>query len=225
MRQQSTGTCAFCGSSFGKAAMTRHLKSCERTKASERARKPSAKKTSCLHLLVEGRYSPGYWMHLEAPSTATLETLDYLLRNTWLECCGHLSAFEIQGQSYISYEPEDPWEVGGRSMRVALGKVLEPGMKFHYEYDFGSTTELALRVVSEGVAERTGKSIRILARNDAPKISCDSCGEAATQVCTACCYREDGWLCGKCAKRHKCGEEMFLPVVNSPRVGVCGYTG
>jgi len=36
------------------------------------------------------------------------------------------------------------------SMNVPLGKVLTAGMKFVHEYDFGSTTELVLRVVSEG---------------------------------------------------------------------------
>lgn len=26
-------------------------------------------------------------------------------------------------------------------------------------------------------------------------------------------------------KTHECGEDMLLPVVNSPRVGMCDYTG
>jgi hypothetical protein len=30
---------------------------------------------------------------------------------------------------------------------------------------------------------------------------------------------------GTCAGGHECGEEMLLPVVNSPRVAMCGYTG
>ena len=33
------------------------------------------------------------------------------------------------------------------------------------------------------------------------------------------------WLCEDCAKTHECGEEMLLPVCNSPRLGVCGYCG
>jgi hypothetical protein len=32
-------------------------------------------------------------------------------------------------------------------------------------------------------------------------------------------------LCQACAEDHECGEDMQLPVVNSPRVGVCGYAG
>ena len=34
-----------------------------------------------------------------------------------------------------------------------------------------------------------------------------------------------GWLCDDYAEGHKCREEMLLPVVNSPRTGVCGYVG
>jgi hypothetical protein len=33
------------------------------------------------------------------------------------------------------------------------------------------------------------------------------------------------FFCDKCGKKHKSHDEMFLPVVNSPRMGVCGYTG
>ena len=205
--------------------MTRHLQLCQRRKASAVSGGSASKKTSAFHLVVEGCHLPGYWMHLEAPSAATLADLDGLLRDTWLECCGHLSQFEIEGQRYIPYTPEDPCDEGSRSMGVPLGRILSSRTKFSYEYDFGSTTELALKVVSAQSVERAGKSIRILARNNPPKITCDVCGEDATAVCVECSYSGEGWLCKKCAKKHKCGEDMLLPVVNSPRVGVCGYTG
>jgi hypothetical protein len=32
-------------------------------------------------------------------------------------------------------------------------------------------------------------------------------------------------FCQDCLVEHECGEEMALPVVNSPRMGVCGYAG
>ena len=44
-------------------------------------------------------------MHLELPASEELDTLDAFLRFIWLECCGHLSAFRIDGTSYDS-EPE-----------------------------------------------------------------------------------------------------------------------
>jgi hypothetical protein len=51
------------------------------------------------------------------------------------------------------------------------------------------------------------------------------CGQEATQVCTQCIYEDEGWLCDACVSEHKCGDEMCLPVVNTPRVGMGGYTG
>jgi hypothetical protein len=33
------------------------------------------------------------------------------------------------------------------------------------------------------------------------------------------------FYCEKCLAENECEEEMALPVVNSPRMGVCGYAG
>ncbi len=92
-------------------------------------------------------------------------------------------------------------------------------------YDFGSTTVLGAKVVSEFKANIKGKPITIVARNDAPEIKCEECGKMSTQVCSQCIYDGAGWLCDDCSEDHECGEDMMLPVVNSPRVGVCGYCG
>jgi len=165
-------------------------------------------------------------MHLEAPAHATLEDLDAILRDLWLECCGHLSAFRIQGADYSS--SGSLWDVAhadGAGMDVKLDDVLTPGVKFFYEYDFGTTTELTLRLLSERQITSRGKSIRVLARNEPPFIPCDSCGKNSSRVCTECAWSGEGWLCDECARQHGCDEDMLLPVVNSPRVGMCGYTG
>lgn len=110
-------------------------------------------------------------------------------------------------------------------MNVTLNKVLGAGTEFYHEYDFGTTTGLKLRVLSERKGEISGKSIRVLARSESPPITCGSCGKPAKQVCAECIWEGKGWLCDECATEHECGEEMPLPVVNSPRVGMCGYTG
>jgi len=158
-------------------------------------------------------------MHVAVPVTAPLSKLDDFLRHTWLECCGHLSAFEIGGKRYASDEE--------MSMRARLSQVLEVGMKFFYEYDYGSTTALVLKVVAlreQGLLPKG--AVQLLARNEAPQVSCQRCSiHPATQICTECAWNGEGWLCEACAVAHECGDEMCLPVVNSPRVGVCGYTG
>ena len=123
-------------------------------------------------------------------------------------------------------------------MDVELSKVLKVGQKFFHEYDFGSTTKLALKVVAEreGTAPKDDykysgefgkdKTIKIMARNNPPQISCRECGKPATKVAAGYYYFEDGALCDVCARTSlKEYEDMFLPIVNSPRVGVCGYTG
>jgi hypothetical protein len=167
-----------------------------------------------------------YWMHLEVTASSTLATLDQFLRKTWLECCGHLSAFEIEGMHYaIDAGMYDDWDVGEKSMRVRLDKVLIPGLTCTYEYDFGTTTELKLKVISERQGASKGNAIQVLARNVPPTILCEECGKPATEVCSQCIFDGRGWLCDACAEEHECGEEMLLPVVNSPRVGMCAYTG
>ncbi|MBI4757720.1 MAG: hypothetical protein HY783_01765 [Chloroflexi bacterium] len=219
----SMGKCGLCGGTFSKAAMTKHLDLCRQKQVPQT---PSGgrvvRKTKVFRIVVEGRHLPEYWMDVEAPANATLEDLDDFLRGAWLECCGHMSAFTIEGKTYTS-GPRG-WSEG-EGMDVALGKVLRPGMKFYHEYDFGTTTELTLRVMPERESEIKGKPIQLLARNDPPSITCESCGKIATQVCSECIWSGEGWLCDECAGGHKCGEEMLLPVVNSPRVGMCGYTG
>ena len=223
-RQMSKGQCHLCGSTFSKSAMTKHLKSCKQKEGNSETSSPgrSLRKAEVFHLVVEARYSSDYWMHLEVPADATLEDLDSFLRRIWLECCGHMSAFMIEGKTY-SVAPMA--EFDDESMETRLDDVLSPGMKFHYEYDFGSTTYLALKVVSQEQKQIKGKSIRVLARNEPPYYTCMSCSKMAAHVCTECLWSGEGWLCDECAAEHECGEEMLLPVVNSPRVGVCGYTG
>ena len=64
----------------------------------------------------------------------------------------------------------------------------------------------------------------ILARNHPPPIGCSKCNQRATDVCVECMDGLGGWLCASHAEKHK-HQDMFLSVVNSPRVGQCGYTG
>ncbi|MCX4374965.1 MAG: hypothetical protein OSJ61_02210 [Lachnospiraceae bacterium] len=49
--------------------------------------------------------------------------------------------------------------------------------------------------------------------------------KTAVLVCTLCICKREGLLCKKCAKKHKCGEEMLLCVCNSSRGGGCRYEG
>ncbi|HYU75750.1 MAG TPA: hypothetical protein VEL31_24015 [Ktedonobacteraceae bacterium] len=227
-RQISKGECTFCHTEYSKSGMTRHLQTCKQRASIEAQTEyhQQAQTTSKLHLLVEeGRYSPTYWMHLDITANTTLATLDQFLRDIWLECCGHLSAFDIAGTRYSVDEARYEWDTDQKSMRVPLGEVLHPGQTCSYQYDFGSTTDLIMKVISEREAPADGKAIHVLARNALWFYPCDECGAPSILVCARCTSKNSGWLCKDCAEKHACGSEMLRPRVNSPREGVCGYVG
>jgi hypothetical protein len=117
------------------------------------------------------------------------------------------------------------WDMRRKNMQVPLDQALHTGQTCSYEYDFGSTTELTLKVISEREVPAKKKSIEFLARNTLYFMPCDVCGKPAASYCTQCIDEDMGYLCDACARDHDCGEEMLLPRVNSPREGVCGYTG
>src|SRR6266571_5510379 len=113
VKETYKGICNFCHAEFDKSKMTQHLKHCKQRKAAiEAANAGESEKTKLFHIVVEGRYLPMYWMHLEVPADATLDDLDDFLRDTWLECCGHLSEFRIGKISYMSQTEEMMWGFG-----------------------------------------------------------------------------------------------------------------
>ncbi len=226
--KQSRGTCNYCEKDYAKGGMTRHLAACEKRKIASSevmgSGKGKIRTATIYHIRVECPYLPMYWMYIEIPADLTLAVLDQFLRDIWLECCGHLSAFYIGGRTYHSY-PELAQDYGEKTMSVQIANALKPGMDFRHEYDFGTTTELALKVISQREGQARGTVVQIMARNDPPVLPCEVCGEPSVAVCPMCMYEGKGWVCEKHAPKHKCGEEMLLPVVNSPRTGECGYTG
>jgi hypothetical protein len=67
---------------------------------------------------------------------------------------------------------------------------------------------------------------RLLARNDSLDWRCAECDQAAVVVCPYCVYYGESVFCERHGQLHEhAEEEVYLPVVNSPRMGVCGYTG
>ena len=227
-RFTSYGICALCGKRTTKAGMLRHLSSCLAEHEPSRG-----KDARLFRLRIEDAYSTIFWMDVEIKATATLEVLDDFLRQEWLECCGHLSAFYIDEDTYMvpsAYRMEqfglfaDPNE---RSMKAKLGGILSKGSRFQHVYDFGTSTDLKLRVADERQGRVGSEPVRLLSLNEAPVWEWEVCGEEASWICTFCIYeRQNPFYCELHSEDHDCEEsEMLLPVVNSPRMGMCGYTG
>ena len=234
MAKQTKGYCKYCGKEYTRGGMLRHLAACGARKAAL-AEEKGKRTCGYYELVLSGKYNKAYWLIVEIREDALLEDLDRFIRDIWVECCGHLSAFQIGGTEYESHPSGDSlWGPPARSMAVMLRRVLSVGMVFSYEYDFGSTTELEIKVQDY----RSGRiwkreKITVLSRNNPPEILCSQCGERPAEwVNPEGYYDGNPFWCEKCRKEAQEGEtedeyaeSFFLPVCNSPRMGVCGYEG
>jgi len=202
-----------------KGGLARHLPACsERQEAIEKANQRPGKEQGLYHLQVRDAWHGDFWLHLEMRGSATLADLDHYLRAIWLECCGHLSRFSVGG-----------WRGEEISMRRQVKEVFEPGLELTHIYDFGTSSETLLKVVEV----REGKSLTshpivLMARNELAEAECMECGKAASWLCLECLYEsnERGTLCDEHVEEHLHEEYGGpMPLVNSPRVGMCGYDG
>jgi hypothetical protein len=141
-----------------------------------------------------------------------------------------MSMFSVPPFRYSS----SPGELSGlpdranneRNMRAKIGEVFgRTGQKGTYDYDFGSTTRLTLERTGARHGRIGKQAVRLLVRNDPLPWVCGACGAPATFICSAHEGDDSPFVCGVHEAEHDCGAEMFLPVVNSPRMGVCGYAG
>jgi hypothetical protein len=227
------GACALCGEALSRGKARSHVAGCA---AVHDASTGAAQRL--IHLRATAPGLPAYWLDVEVKADAKLDAIDSLLRRVWLECCGHLSMFTIGAVKYFSrgYDFEFTRGFGGfgrsqvveRSMSARCAEALPlSGEPFGYEYDFGSTTRLQLKVIGERTGRLGRQTARLLVQNAPPVWPCAVCRQPATLGCAYCLQDEgNAFVCAKHRQQHACGEEEgLLPVVNSPRMGVCGYTG
>ena len=218
-RPENPGTCAYCSEIITKRGVAKHLDKCHQRQEALAGVAASSRPVETLwHLRVQDAYDKDFWLDLEMTSSASLDKLDKYLRAIWLECCGHLSKFTIGG-----WGGED---VGKARKAYA---VFEPGLVLRHLYDFGTTSEIDIKVVGFREGKATTKHpITLLARNRMPEVFCQECSQPARWLCIECVYEEDksGYLCDTHMKEHpheNYGEPM--PLLNSPRTGMCGYDG
>ena len=218
-KKQTRGRCAYCQREMTRGGMSRHLPECAaRQQAIATAESGKGRTQPLYHLQVQEAWGGEYWLHLEMNGLARLEQLDNYLRAIWLECCGHLSAF-YQDKRYGD-------EV---AMTKTAETALRPDMQLVHIYDFGTSSETVIKVVGMRKGKPTTPyPIALMARNDTPEAACMECGKPATRQCIECLYEteDSGELCDEHAEEHphdNYGEPV--PLVNSPRMGMCGYDG
>ncbi len=218
-RKQTRGKCAFCGREMTAGGMSRHLRACpERKKAVEAANQGKGKEQTFYHLLARDKWNRDFWLHLEMRGNAPLDDLDYYLRAIWLECCGHLSMFSIGG-----------WRGQEIDMGTPVNQVFRPGLVLTHIYDFGTSSETLIEVIETRRGKPlTSHPILLMARNNMPQETCTECDRPATHLCIECIYEwnQPGWLCDEHAEDHPhYTYGSPIPLINSPRLGMCGYEG
>ena len=190
-----------------------------------------------------------HWMMLIVQPTTSLRHLDQFLRNQWLECCGHMSHFEIGGVQYSACVPgpgdaprfdDDLAQPDEQHMVHTIEETVNAGQSFHHEFDYGDTTCLNLKhtgvlpvpyhyllefINSPKDSDRYSDDfITIVARNTGPE-RCRVCGKNAHWRI----YSEDAPE-GEdpiVAPPFFCDEcvpdQKLVRLRNSPRVGVGCY--
>ena len=218
-RTQSRGLCAFCSTPMTRGGLAKHLVTCSARQ--QRMAQPGnqrGKERLLYHLQVQDAWSGDFWLHLEMDGAAQLLDLDAYLRAIWLECCGHLSQFSIGG-----------WDGEAMSMKRKIADVFTPGSVVTHIYDFGTSSETLIKAVGTRSGRPLSKyPIFLMARNNPPEEVCMECQQRASALCLECVYdlEASGFLCSTHAEDHphdNYGDPM--PLVNSPRVGMCGYGG
>ena len=217
--KQSKGKCVYCGAEVPKNGVAQHLVGCpKRQMITQQAERKKVESESLYHLRILDSWRSEFWLDVEMRGSGTLKNLDSYLRGIWLECCGHLSRFSIGS-----------WRGKEISKKYRADKIFERGIEITHIYDFGTSSETLIKVVGtrEGKPTTT-RPIALMVRNLQPKAKCIECRQLAVWLCMECQIEEENWgtLCDQHAETHPhddYGEPVRL--VNSPRLGMCGYDG
>lgn len=207
---ESEGRCLYCNGLYPQAGIGKHLET--HLKKMEVENTKLTRNKYC-HVEVQNNEM---FLHLLVNGYSSMKVIDRFLRDIWLDCCEHLSGFRDKyGKISMSHRVED---------------VLQPRRRIYHDYDFGSTTTVMLKA-HKHYQLQPGEKIILLSRNEPLKIMCTTCKKKpAVYLCSVCLYETDAFYCEECSETHgeKC-DDFFdyaqMPVVNSPRMGECGYTG
>ena len=149
------GVCNVCHATlFGNGARS-HIARCVEERYGIRGIRAALKgRRRTVHISVGSPERP-HWMELGVRADTTLHELDRFLRSVWLECCGHLSHFDIEGVVYsvmvprpgddFAFLPMDEHEKQWRHMGRTVATAILPATWFEHQYDYGTTTDLDLR--------------------------------------------------------------------------------
>jgi len=207
---KSKGKCLFCSLEFEQKEIGKHIGK----HLSEMEKEHNAKTTESYHHIVVEAYE--MFLHILLQSESKMKVLDNFLRDIWLDCCGHLSNF---GHKNFRIKMSD-----------TIADIFVPKVKIYHDYDYGSTTRVELKAIKT-YELHLKEDFMLLSRNEPLQLICSVCKDLpAEYLCSVCIWESEAFLCEHCAVKHEetCGDfadYARMPIVNSPRIGVCGYEG
>jgi Predicted metal-binding protein related to the C-terminal domain of SecA len=156
------GRCYYCNKELTERTIKRHAKSCSVMKKSIEEKMNYTKGVREQFIIsMKDKYNPSlYCIYVSIDAKLQLQHLDKFIRDIWVECCGHLSAFYIDEEIYHDNSDEQ------YEMNFYLKDLLNINKKFEYEYDFGSTTYLTLEVVDIIQVPNEFSQMEVIARNN-----------------------------------------------------------
>lgn len=208
---EKEGKCVFCNETIDSLEIKKHLE--KHLKEVQKDAKGIDTENYCHVEVVSG----DYFLHLLVKGEAKMKVIDTFLKKIWLDCCGHMSGF-----SHRQFKV---------SKSDFVEDVFQPRIKIGYEYDYGSATYVELKACKQFELPKQKKDILLLTRNEPLQIRCDICHtKKATSLCSCCLWEEESYFCDTCGETHgeHCPDYLDwaeMPLVNSPRAGVCGYEG
>lgn len=239
------GICVACGQMIAGSNCKKHLFFCSKmlnylTKNQYNIMNPENTQnhfTPGYILKIVDFYRPQlYWIYVSAPSNLSLRDLDIYLRAFWLQCCSHMSCFTgNDGKEYFPHlfsnitfpNFENHFLMSNYSIEDFFGNNTTS----YYSFDFGDTTKLQITVI-EQINNAPKQRFILLIQNEQPNYYCDLCSE---QLIITYCDNCEKSFCEKCnqeyhgkaeANKMNCDPQTScLPIINSPRVGKCGYRG
>eukprot|EP01114_Cavostelium_apophysatum_P013630 TRINITY_DN3341_c0_g1_i1.p1 TRINITY_DN3341_c0_g1~~TRINITY_DN3341_c0_g1_i1.p1 ORF type:complete len:272 (+),score=36.93 TRINITY_DN3341_c0_g1_i1:169-984(+) len=225
--------CEFCKETFPETEIRTHLLA----EIPKQTQQETGSKTTYFLIKVVGK--PCY-LYLLVDKKSKFIAVDSLLKDIWLECCGHLSAFSLMDGSgrRRMLEPDEEDQI----MAKPLESELQVGSSFHHIYDFGTSTETDGCVMQEIELPKPLQCVRanhcfLVARNEMKQVNCNVCknsGKKRKAEWTCYNYRcpsavgsgnrkKPCGLCDECKDAHGCEDYEIHGIANSPREGMCGY--
>jgi hypothetical protein len=150
--------------------------------------------------MAQGIMGKIYYIYAIIDGNSKFRDIDKYMRETWCECCEHLSLFYKKRTTIIK--------------KSELISEYKKGDKFRYEYDMCSTTIIYFEIIEKLEGEKNKKIINII-RNEEPKIKCVKCKKKSEYI-----DRMGESYCNTCSKKV---ETELNKITNSPRTGICGY--